>query len=105
MESFGYVLLYLARGSLPWQGLRAAADKEKNMLVHEKKTSLSGKILCEDLPDEFATYMDYARSLSFEDKPDYAYLRQLFHRLFHAKKIPIRQHIRLDRKEIQRDPC
>ena len=32
---------------------------------------------------EFATYLNFCRSLKFEDKPDYAYLRQLFRSLFH----------------------
>ena len=83
LESIGYMLLYFARGSLPWQGLKAPTDKERNGLVKEKKMSLSGQDLCGDvLPDEFATYIDYTRSLRFEDKPDYAYLRKLFRRLF-----------------------
>ena len=32
---------------------------------------------------EFATYLNFCRSLRFDDKPDYAYLRQLFRNLFH----------------------
>jgi hypothetical protein len=32
---------------------------------------------------EFATYLNFCRSLKFEDKPDYNYLRQLFRNLFH----------------------
>jgi casein kinase 1 delta/casein kinase I family protein HRR25 len=83
LESLGYVLIYFARGSLPWQGLKAATRKEKNDMIKEKKESLSGEKLCEGLlPDEFATYIDYTRSLGFENKPDYAYLRKLFRRLF-----------------------
>lgn len=31
---------------------------------------------------EFATYLNYCRSLHFEDRPDYAYLRRLFRDLF-----------------------
>lgn len=31
---------------------------------------------------EFASYLNYCRSLRFEDKPDYAYLRKLFRDLF-----------------------
>ena len=34
-------------------------------------------------PGEFATYLNFCRSLKFEDRPDYAYLRQLFRNLFH----------------------
>ena len=33
--------------------------------------------------DEFATYLNFCRSLRFEDKPDYSYLRELFRALFH----------------------
>ena len=34
---------------------------------------------------EFATYHNYVRSLRFEEKPDYAYLRQLIRNLFHRQ--------------------
>ena len=34
---------------------------------------------------EFATYINYCRSLRFEEKPDYAYLRQLIRNLFHRQ--------------------
>lgn len=43
---------------------------------------LPGEMLCEGLPGEFATYINYTRSLCFEDKPDQSYFRQLFRRLF-----------------------
>ena len=38
---------------------------------------------CPVLTDEFATYLNFCRSLKFEDKPDYTYLKQLFRNLFH----------------------
>lgn len=85
LESLGYVLLYFARGSLPWQGLKASTDKEKNELIKEKKAGLSVDALCEGLPEEFATYITYTRSLGFKERPDYEYLRQLFRRLFAAR--------------------
>lgn len=31
---------------------------------------------------EFSTYLNYCRSLRFEDKPDYGYLRKMFKELF-----------------------
>ena len=34
---------------------------------------------------EFGTYQNYVRSLRFEEKPDYAYLRQLIRNLFHRQ--------------------
>ena len=36
-------------------------------------------------PAEFTTYLNYCRSLRFEEKPDYAYLRQLIRNLFHRQ--------------------
>ncbi|KAK5654442.1 hypothetical protein OQA88_7353 [Cercophora sp. LCS_1] len=85
LESIGYMLCYFARGSLPWQGLKAPTDKERHKLLQEKKSSLSGKDVCGDLPGEFATYIDYARSLSFDDKPNYSHLRDLFRRAFRSR--------------------
>lgn len=34
---------------------------------------------------EFASYLRYCRSLRFEERPDYSYLRQLFRTLFHGQ--------------------
>lgn len=38
--------------------------------------------LCKGYPNEFASYFHYCRSLRFEDKPDYAYLKRIFRELF-----------------------
>ena len=38
--------------------------------------------LCRGYPSEFASYFHYCRSLRFDDKPDYAYLKRLFRDLF-----------------------
>lgn len=86
LESLGYVFVYFARGSLPWQGLKATTDKERDGRIKERKESLSGEALCDGvLPGQFATYIDYTRSLGFDDKPNYLYLRGLFRRLFVAE--------------------
>ncbi|KAL5344583.1 hypothetical protein ACLOAV_010567 [Pseudogymnoascus australis] len=82
MESIGYVLLYLGRGSPPWQGLKAANKKEKNNHIMMKKMTTPTEVLCRGCPNEFAIYLNYTRSLRFDDKPDYAYLRKLFRDLF-----------------------
>lgn len=37
------------------------------------------------LSAEFSTYLNFCRSLRFDDKPDYSYLRQLFRNLFHRQ--------------------
>lgn len=38
--------------------------------------------LCKGFPTEFVVFFQYVRSLRFDDKPDYAYLRKLFRDLF-----------------------
>jgi casein kinase 1 epsilon len=38
--------------------------------------------LCKSYPSEFITYFHYCRSLRFEDKPDYSYLKKIFRDLF-----------------------
>lgn len=110
MESLGYVLMYFNRGSLPWQGLKAATKKQKYEKISEKKMSTPVEFLCkvnrkinkldsflslsqnfinfafylffQGYPAEFAMYLNYCRGLRFEEVPDYMYLRQLFRILF-----------------------
>ncbi|KAK4479554.1 hypothetical protein RD792_015071 [Penstemon davidsonii] len=82
LESLGYVLMYFLRGSLPWQGLKAGNKKQKYEKISEKKVSTSIETLCRGYPTEFASYFHYCRSLRFDDKPDYAYLKRIFRDLF-----------------------
>jgi len=74
LESLAYILIYFLRGSLPWQDL----DSEGCDLVAESKQQNSTHDLCDGLPMELHTFLDYSRSLSFNDKPNYDYLRGLF---------------------------
>lgn len=85
LESLGYVLMYFNRGSLPWQGLKAANKRQKYERISEKKMSSSIDELCKGYPAEFALYLNYCRSLRFEERPDYSYLRQMFRTLFHRE--------------------
>ncbi|KAF8111676.1 hypothetical protein N665_0073s0035 [Sinapis alba] len=82
LESLGYMLMYFLRGSLPWQGLRAGTKKEKYDKISEKKRLTPVEVLCKSFPPEFTSYFLYVRSLRFEDKPDYSYLKRLFRDLF-----------------------
>ncbi|XP_048473486.1 casein kinase I [Rhincodon typus] len=85
LESLGYVLMYFNLGSLPWQGLKAATKRQKYERISEKKMSTPIEVLCKSYPSEFSTYLNFCRSLRFDDKPDYSYLRQLFRNLFHRQ--------------------
>lgn len=97
--------MYFNRGSLPWQGLKAATKRQKYERISEKKMGTPIEELCRGYPGEppsktcvyshliqlncfaaeFATYLYYCRSLRFEERPDYNYLRQMFRSLFHRQ--------------------
>ncbi|KAF9984947.1 casein kinase I, partial [Modicella reniformis] len=78
LEAMGHVFMYFLRGGLPWQGLKAATNKQKYEKIGEKKQSTPIKELCEGFPEEFGIYLNYVRKLSFEETPDYDFLRDLF---------------------------
>ncbi|KAG2284821.1 hypothetical protein Bca52824_056041 [Brassica carinata] len=82
LESLGYILMYFLKGSLPWQGLKAGTKKQKYERISEKKVSTSIESLCRGYPSELASYFHYCRSLRFDDKPDYNYLKRIFRDLF-----------------------
>jgi casein kinase 1 len=78
LEALGHVFMYFLRGGLPWQGLKAATNKQKYEKIGEKKQTTAIKDLCDGFPEEFNKYLAYVRNLGFEDTPDYDYLRDLF---------------------------
>ena len=82
LESLAYVLMYFLRGSLPWQGLKAATKKQKYDRIMEKKMTTPTDLLCRGFPNEFGIFLNYTRALRFDDKPDYSYLRKIFRDLF-----------------------
>lgn len=78
LEALGHVFMYFLRGSLPWQGLKAATNKQKYEKIGEKKQTTAIKDLCGAFPEEFGIYLQYVRKLGFEETPDYDFLRELF---------------------------
>eukprot|EP00698_Gefionella_okellyi_P001167 TRINITY_DN1107_c0_g1_i1.p1 TRINITY_DN1107_c0_g1~~TRINITY_DN1107_c0_g1_i1.p1 ORF type:complete len:382 (+),score=13.92 TRINITY_DN1107_c0_g1_i1:127-1146(+) len=79
LEALGYMFIYFLRGRLPWQGLSKGLPKGTNVdeLIKEKKMATPIEVLCKGTPSEFAAFLHCARSLRFDQKPDYAYLRKL----------------------------
>lgn len=54
LESLGHVFMYFLRGSLPWQGLKAATNKQKYEKIGEKKQTTPIKELCDGFPGRFS---------------------------------------------------
>ena len=82
MESLGFVLMTFLRGSLPWQGLKANTKKQKYQRILERKQASHPEILCRGYPNEFLEYFTHCSSMSFEDRPDYRYLKRIMKELF-----------------------
>lgn len=82
LESLMYVLIYLMKGQLPWQGLQARNRKEKYDRIMEVKMNTQLSVLCTDLPSEFETLLQYSRTLRFTDAPDFGYCKQLLREAF-----------------------
>lgn len=78
LESIGYIVMYFLRGSLPWMNLKQGGRDDRYEKIMEKKLATSSEALCKGYPNEFCTYLNYAKALKFEEKPDYKYLRMLF---------------------------
>jgi casein kinase 1 len=77
LESLTYIIIYLLRGSLPWQDI--SGSQKRKMLQMKKTVSLD--VICEGLPIEFQLLLKHARTLEFEERPNYQYLRGLMRRL------------------------
>ncbi|KAG1868454.1 kinase-like domain-containing protein [Suillus subluteus] len=78
LQALGNVLLYLLHGRLPWQGIYAPSKEAKLRRMGEMKAGSAFRDLLARSPAEFTTYFDHCRGLKFEEKPNYALLRQLF---------------------------
>src|ERR1700761_8648591 len=83
LESLAYVVMYFLRGSLPWQGLKMATKKQKcdHKFIMKKMTTPTD-LLYHRFPNEFGIFLHYCRTLRFDDKLNYLYLRKLFRDLF-----------------------
>lgn len=82
LESLFYTLLYFLQGTLPWINLPFKQKQEKYKQILNLKSSIPVETLVSPFPIEFGKYLLYCRSIKFEQKPDYAYLKRLFKDLF-----------------------
>ena len=78
LESVAYVLAYLLRGNLPWQGIAGKTKEEKYAKILYKKQNITPEQLFIGFPKEFCTYINYCKNLEYEEEPNYEYLSDLF---------------------------
>ena len=78
LESLGYMYIFLATGELPWSKIKVNSLEQMLDKTCELKENTSIEILCKNMPNEMILYMKYVRNLTFNEEPDYNYLRSLF---------------------------
>ena len=86
LESVGYVLIYFLRGGLPWQKLRIKNKEERYNKILEKKKEISTEELCKNFPQQFFEFLDYAKTLEYEENPNYEMLKKKFLSLLNDRK-------------------
>lgn len=80
VESIGYILMYLLFGTLPWLNQISKTKEERNRRVYEIKKD-SPFTIFKSAPKELKIFIQYCRSRSFSEKPNYLYLTNLLHML------------------------
>ena len=79
LESLIYIIIYFIKGELPWQGVKYKNKSEKYSKIYEmkKKSTVKGGELCESIPAEFQTIIDYIIGLEFTEKPNYSMIKNI----------------------------
>lgn len=80
LESLAYVLIYLATGTLPWQGLRRNSKSENHRRILRLKRETPVADLCANTPPELGRFLQCVRGIKFAQRPPYekllSYLRR-----------------------------
>lgn len=74
LESILYMLIYFAKGRLPWQGLPNPQGVDPKQLIYQSKVKTPVSKLCLGMPYEFVEMAEYIRGLEFTTQPNYRYL-------------------------------
>lgn len=71
LESLIYVLVYLAKASLPWSLCNSHSYTLQKAQIAAEKDKLTAGRVCRDLPFAFARVLEQVRALRFEERPGY----------------------------------
>ena len=80
------MLIFFAKGYLPWQGLHVQPGQTKADAILKVKEETTMEELTQGLPSAFLEYMTYCRKLEFSELPDYQKLRDMFKDLLTSRE-------------------
>lgn len=90
LEALAYCMIYLLRGSLPWQNIATKEDIWD--ATYRIKAYLHLDIICQWVPVEIKAFLKYCRNLGFADEPNYKHWQDQFLAL-HSRHYPSRVHL------------
>jgi len=74
--------MHCSPGGLPWEHVEATSEKEWHRKVSAVKKRTPVEDLCNHVPNEFVSFLNYCRGLGFDAQPDYTHLRKLLKEIF-----------------------
>lgn len=83
LESWVYMGVFFVQGYLPWQQSKTINNNRKWQNVFTIKRNTKNEELFKHCPKMFSVMLEYVRSIRFEEKPNYEYLKKL---LFDVKQ-------------------
>lgn len=94
LESICYIIIYLIKGSLPWQGLTVEEGENQYTKIFEKKNETRVCDLCSNLPSCIKEILQYVKNLDFDENPDYDFIiRNIENSLKENNQIDLNQDI------------
>ena len=79
LESLMYTAIVLCTGTLPWYHCKYEDDNRKWYEAFQAKRDISLNTLFEGCPVQFLSMFKYIRTIKFEERPNYEYLREQVH--------------------------
>ena len=75
--TLGYVMVYFAKGQLPWHYVDTRRRSARFEELGRLKKSWSFADLCAGCPRSYLLYFEYCNNLAFEEMPDFSFLHGL----------------------------
>lgn len=82
LEGLAYVLIYFAKGTLPWANINISDKNAKKEKIGQIKMMTSVDEVCEGLIPVFGQFLREVRALKFDEEPNYAKYRDMFRNEF-----------------------